>query len=92
MSSLDCRERSACSVILMVEYELIRLQGTKCMFGIMNNIVNRQDIPQAKWKSEYVPIANNEAQWKSGNVDWAEDGEEEMEDWMQIRGRDLDRL
>ena len=76
----------------MVEYELIRLQGTKCMFGIMNNIVNRQDIPQAKWKSEYVPITNNEAQWKSGNIDWAEDGEEEMEDWMQIRGRDLDRL
>jgi hypothetical protein len=92
--------------ILLLEYELIRLQGTKCMFGIMHNIANQQDIPQAKWKSEYVPIANNEAQWKSGyvpitnneaqwksgDVDWAEDGEEDIEDWMQISGRDLDRL
>ena len=65
------------------------------MFSIMNSIVNQQDIPQTIWKSRYVPndaLNQHEApqeEWMSGDIDWAEDADEEREYWMQS---DLDML
>ena len=37
--------------VLIIENKLTELQGTKCMFSIMNNMVNQHDIPQ--WNSLY---------------------------------------